>query len=1246
MSSRLRGFVVGAVLVVGASPAGAVLSPPQQLCQQEVARLSRSFYRSVARALRSCDDKINRGILPSGTDCLTDAAVMNKIANAEAALTTKLTPSCPDATVASLVFSGACFGVTTTADLIDCLGTSHQAQAEAGTALDVNAPGALAPAQLACQRVLTKNAQSFASGRLKLIQDCQNGVSSGALPANTDCVAYTQTAVQNKRASALARIQARCADPTVTGLPAGACGSAVMGSVGANVGACYLCSYAAGTDKLVDVEYGTSGPVSVSPVTLVSQCVQGPLSRCRVGDYLLENDRIRVVVQATQRNLFGIGQFGGQIIDADLVRTLPEVERDNFEEWATAINIENTAHYTGLSVVNDGSDGEAAILRATGVDDLLDFINPSAVVAGFGFPFPDIVDDRDLPITIQTDYILEPGKNSVRVETTLVNTGATSYAVYLGEFINGSGEINLWQPAYGFGQPLATTSCPTTAPNLCNTVVYAGFNGGAGVSYGYVHNEPGSTTFTTSGVTVPLLRTEAVAALVGAAPAPTAYTFQPSGSAGDRFTITRHFIVGDGTVSSVLDTRNEVQCRLTGTLSGTVTQGGSPVTGAQVAVLGSAAVGPGGLAKNVVTHTLTDATGAYSVTLPPGSYNVMANVQGGPFEGGGASAVQHAVAITAFTTATQNMALPATGRLQVTVVDETPAAIPAKVSVVGFDPSADPRNTQSIFGIINNNTGVFNDLSRDGLPFGLAQVHFLDLAGDTGVVDLEPGSYRVVASRGPEWSAYVEDIVVTAGVTETVNAQITRVIDSSGFVASDFHVHSIDSPDAQTSRVQRVVSMLAEGAEFYTTSDHDIRTDHAPTVAALGASSLLSTVPGGEITSFDYGHFNAWPMTIDPTKVNGGSVDFCGAAPDGFDFPAYFAYCLIPADIIAAAHGDPGVDTVQINHIHSHFAIDGSSGLAIDTGLTPPASGVPGGARRLDPLVTNYFTDTFDALEVWIGDDRGQVFTNFLGRNAGDWFNMLNQGIIRTGIADSDTHSRIGGVAAMPRSMVASPTDSPGALAAIADTLSANVNARRSIGTNAPMVRVTASATSTGDLGGLELGLPTLIATTDGKVDITVDIQSPIWAPFDRVEYYINTTTTKTTASGNVKLPGNLTLTAIPYTKYSLTPDHVQTVTPSPFTVNGSIPGADRLEASTTLNLTGLTEDFWVVVMVKGTDGVSEPAFPIIPSSLKTSTNTTFANLIDGNLGEDGMLALAFTNPILVDVDGGGWTPPGVQIAP
>ena len=100
---------------------------------------------------------------------------------------------------------------------------------------------------------------------------------------------------------------------------------------------------------------------------------------------------------------------------------------------------------------------------------------------------------------------------------------------------------------------------------------------------------------------------------------------------------------------------------------------------------------------------------------------------------------------------------------------------------------------------------------------------------------------------------------------------------------------------------------------------------------------------------------------------------------------------------------------------------------------------------------------------------------------------------------------------------------------------------------------------------------------------------------------------------------------------------------------------SNRWEFTDTLSLTLLSEDTWIVVMVKGTDGVSEPLFPVVPNSLKSCLNPptctmlinqTLAELIDGNLGQDGMLALAFTNPLFVDVDGGGYTAPGLNVIP
>ena len=361
----------------------------------------------------------------------------------------------------------------------------------------------------------------------------------------------------------------------------------------------------------------------------------------------------------------------------------------------------------------------------------------------------------------------------------------------------------------------------------------------------------------------------------------------------------------------------------------------------------------------------------------------------------------------------------------------------------------------------------------------------------------------MVVSHGPEHSISETDIAVVAEATTNVDAQVERVVDTMGFIAADFHVHAIDSPDSEVSREERVITMLAERVDFFTPSDHDIRVDFQPTVAALGVTDLISTATGSEITPFDYGHINAWPMTIDPDQVNGGSIDHGGAAPPGDDFPSKGHYNLTPAEIVEAVRTDPGTNTVHISHIYSHFGLDAGFGLAIDTAREPPQSTVPPLARRLDPDVPNLFTDAFDALEVWIGDSRGQIFDNFLGQNIGDWFNLTNQGILRTAVANSDTHRRHLTQSGVPRSMVASPTDDSGALATIADTLSANVNAGRVVGTNAPMVRGEAFASSTGQRARLELGFPTIVETVDGAVDIIVEIQSPLWAQFDRIEYYV-----------------------------------------------------------------------------------------------------------------------------------------------
>jgi len=954
-------------------------------------------------------------------------------------------------------------------------------------------------------------------------------------------------------------------------------------------------------------------------ITDPNDLIGGPLADGMLGDYMIENGRIRVIIQKPQRDIAsGVGQFGGNVLDADLERG-GAPGRDMLQEWALLLNVENTANYQSVVVLNDGSDGNAAVVRATGPDDLHDIINPSTTVTDFGFPFPSDLDDKDQPVTISTDYILEPGENALRIETTVTNNDPNALDLFLGDFLAPLAQEQ-FHPGYGIGEPLVATEGGCSAGAPCDYMAWAGEGETGGVSYGYIHGIAGSSTFNTDGISVSILGASALQTLLGLAQPP----FQDVPGGGGTVTITRYLAVGEGSVSDIVDIRNRLNSIPNGTVKGRVTLNGVGVADAEVVALGDPLNGPNELGafltSNVVSHFRTDASGNYQGTLPSSDpdYELRVNLDGHLF----GSPDPAAISVVEGGTVTQDFTLSEPCSLSVTVEDESSSPIAAKLSVVGFDPSPDPGNAQSILGVISNDTSLFGR-PKSPIPFGLARVIFVDDSGDSGAVPLEPGDYQVVVSHGTEYSTHVEDLSCVSGGTPSVSAMVARVIDTAGFVSGDFHVHSFDSVDSPITRNARIVSMLAEGVDFFTPADHEVRVDFTDDIAALGVSDLLGTATNNEITSFDYGHFGGFPVPFDPNLVSGGAVDYARPAPPGEDFPSFGNFGLSPGEIYAAVKSEPGEQTVHIHHVASFF--DG--GLRFDTGLVPPESTGDPNALRLDPSVGNFWDPNFTALELWIQTSRGQDFGNFLGQNMGNWFNLLNQGIVKTGFGDSDTHHVITSQSGFPRSMVASPSDDPGALSALAETLAANLNDGRVVSTNAPFMRVTGEGDPS-ETGGLALGLDTVIRATGGSATVTVEIQSPTWAEFDTVEFYVNSETVKSDPNDRPGLPP----------LYRICPEFVQT-DPNDFAVT-SVPvnGAARLEATATLSLSGLIEDTWVVAVIKGTDGVSCPLFPVVPNSLSESANPTITDLKACNLGgtEEGVNSLAFSNPLFFDVDGNG----------
>ena len=979
--------------------------------------------------------------------------------------------------------------------------------------------------------------------------------------------------------------------------------------------------------------------------------VRGPLAHSKIGDYLLANGEARFVIQDVgQRELYSVGQYGGNLIDLERVGN---PGKDNFLELQPGLNVETVINAQSIEILNDGQDGTAAQILTCGPDDLLDFVNASSQVTDMGLPFPPLADDFDFEVTGCTTYSLEPGNSYIRVDTEVFNdqTLATlpeevpddgSLPLYVGDWLNPAGELDTFARPMtppGFLELMANGLGPPASSNL-GTLGFFGFDEAAGVDYAYtlVPLEPPSpsahATFVyISGVLVVLHSQNVLTTMLGIDPVRFVVPL------GGSLTYTRFVGVGDGSASSAVDLENAVRGKTTGDLEGCVSVAGAPVQGAKVSVGSPLLTASDRIASHFVTRP--GPCPNFAGTLPVGVYKAAAGLEGHLYEGGAGVPPLKDVTISAGTPATLSFDLPSAGSLRVDVTDENGLPVPARVTVVGFDPSPEPLAAgPSLPGFGGGPLGLLNDVD-DALPFGIAAVGYADETG-TAEFDLEPGVelYHVFVSRGGEYSAYrtPTPISVSAGSQTVVNAQIARVLDTSGFVSSEFHVHGIRSADSRVSDVHRVESYSAEGIENVVMTDHHVHTDLRPAIEAAGMESFVTATIGEEITTFDYGHFNAYPLLIDPdsphgtftldglTQLSGGSTDWAQAAPPGEDFPIYGALNATPAEILSLATTGslsiPGTTTAQINHIDSHFAP-----LKIDTLLVPPAdlmSDDDRAKRRLPDTAAapNLFAH-FPALELWNGQGRGGQDT-FLHKNIGIWFNHLNQGLRSTFVAVTDSHRFTNLNSAGARTWTASPTDSVASIdpADVADS----VDAGRAVGGQGIFVTTRLLAMDRlGDVADLTWGGDTTMTDAGGDVVLEIDVQSPAWAEWDTIEVYANATTF---TAGSPYLFG-----ATPMLTLQEGDCDPATTSDGDFDVTltedvAGVPGADRWSATLEVPFEDLAEATWFVVVVKGSDGLCAPMFPVYSANLSQASNLDLEDLVDGNVGESGVMALGATNAL------------------
>jgi hypothetical protein len=896
------------------------------------------------------------------------------------------------------------------------------------------------------------------------------------------------------------------------------------------------------------------GDVEPAPVD-ASDLIGGKRASGDVGDFKLTNGLVQAIVQnvGTSR---GFGSFGGSLIDYDLVRSgsangaTGATGNDYFTEMFPAFFL-SAIEPAEVKVLADGSDGKAAVIRVSGhAGNFVSLIKP----------LTDVVDPKQ-PLDFTCDYLLEPGKQYLKILVTVTNPSTTTNAdwgldVPFG-FITLLGEgQNLFVPGQAgfdmrfyleevYTRPAGLTALPGEVTPMWTTQ-------GDGVSYALVPGRSsggnyleGKPTYYPTADKDSMLIPIASSSFLGSYWAKAPKTLPPGGSAS----YSGFLAVGGGDVASVqkvIYDMNETIPRANGgtftvrepvpygTISGLVreTPTNRPLKGVSVVLESDTG--------RYTSQALTLVNGLWTAPVPPGKYRAHA------VDPTRSVAVSDWVEVEAGGSARLDLQLSQPGLLRVAVRDSKGLAIPAKVSVEGTyendTPGRPPRKL--LYDLAVGERYRVSDMVADD-PNDASTRRYLERVsyarhGDLGV-SLRPGRYTVWASRGPEYDLVSQQVEVKPGQTAELGLTLTQVMPTPGWLSGDFHVHSVKSVDSNMELTDRVTSYAVEGVDFLSSTDHNYVADFAPTIESLKLSDFVHSVVGLELTSLEMGHFNAFPLLLQPGPVQHGSFRWFFRPPGEL-----FAQ-------LRALGRDPQKTIVQVNHprdtVLGYFnafnlgtyygkPIPPSSAITLDT------SPLPDGSKS--PYDHANFSLDFDALEVFNGKRydilhsyripqvdtpgadptyppctpggpttatcipaRGEVLEDVVKLDVpgqptqyllqpnhpgamDDWFTLLSQGHVIIATGNSDSHGP-SAEAGLPRTYIQAGASADGSMRGVKeDEVFDAMRAGKVVVTNGPFLEVTVNGQ----------GLGSTVVAGDGKIDVHIVVKAAPWVDVRRVTVF------------------------------------------------------------------------------------------------------------------------------------------------
>ncbi len=509
---------------------------------------------------------------------------------------------------------------------------------------------------------------------------------------------------------------------------------------------------------------------------------------------------------------------------------------------------------------------------------------------------------------------------------------------------------------------------------------------------------------------------------------------------GESVTVTRFLAVGTSPVDAlgaVAAQRGPV-----GQVAGRVrAPGGVAVTTAEILVRTA-----GDSDANVgVLHP--DEEGRFVVDLPAGRYSLTFTDLGRPD-------VVEMLTVKARSLAKLEVEMPAAAAVAFNITDEAGAGLPCKAQFLALG------DTEAVnLGPKNRAHGCLDQYHSEKGKFR---------------VQLPPGKYRVVVTRGIEFSHLAKEVTLAAGKTEAFTGTLKRLVDTRGWVSADYHNHSTPSGDNTCGTADRVINLAAEQIEFAPTTEHNRLFDWRETIDRLGLSAEIQTVPGIELTG-RYAHFNSFPFKPEPRTQDSG-------APVWNDDPR------ITAITLRDWQGAEPDRWVQINHpdmVKNFTDADGDGRMD---------GGFHGLAQLIDGVETENYSGSsiLEGRPFRIGKNKDgkesvQPLREFI------WLQLLNRGHRYAAMAVCDAHAVHGNGVGGWRMYLPSKSDKPAEIDWREN--SRHAKAGHSYLTTGPFLQVTTSdGTGPGDT----------TRTAGPNVKLNVRVQCTDWIDIDRVQVLVN----------------------------------------------------------------------------------------------------------------------------------------------